>query len=165
MKLDTLRADHEQLRHEFQAERDARMEAVRDLSGERATTAALTKQVADLESREKTAVSEARELRKQLAQLTDHVQKVESQRAQAVGEAGAAQRSLKQLTTELDHQRADLVRGQAEKADAVRVAGVAEGERASAQKRIQDLERALTECQQERERVVRENRGSHRPAE
>lgn len=164
-ELDTLRADHEQLRQELQAERDARIQAERNLSGERATKDALTKQVTDLESREKTAVSDARVLQKRVSELTDHLQTVESQRAQAVGEASAAQGALKQLTTELDHQRADLVRGQSEKADAVRAAGVAEGERVSAQKRVQDLETALIQCQQERERVVRENRGSHRPAE
>jgi len=156
-ELDTLRADHAQLRKDFQGERDARIKAEKDLSGERATKEALTRQVADLEAREKTAVAEARELRKQLAERTEHLQTVESQRAQAVGEAGAAQGALKQLTIELEHQRQDFVRAQTEKAEAVRTAGVADGARASAEKRVQELESALTQCQQERERLAGEN--------
>ena len=156
-ELEPLRADHEKLRVDFQAERDARIAAERLLAGEQATNKALTKQATDLESREKTAVSEARDLRKQLAELTDHLQKVESQRAQAVGEAGAAQGALKQLTTELDHQRQDLGRAQAEKADAVRAAGVAEGARARAEERIDELESSLKQCQELRERLEHEN--------
>lgn len=140
-EIETLRADHVKLRGDFQTERDARIATERVLAGEQATNKALSKQVTDLESREKSAVSEARDLKKQLTDRTDHLQQVESQRAQAVGEARAAQAALKQLTAELDHQRQDLVRAHAEKADAVRGAGVAEGERASAEKRIQELER------------------------
>ena len=139
-ELETLRTAHERLRGDFQAEREARIAAERMLAGEQATNKALNKQVTDLESREKSAVTEARDLKKQLTDRTDHLQQVESQRAQAVGEARAAQAALKQLTAELDHQRQDLLRAQAEKADAVRGAGVAEGARASAEKRIQELE-------------------------
>jgi hypothetical protein len=58
----------------------------------------------------------------------------------------------------LEHQREDLVRGQSEKADAVRAAGVAEGVRASAEKRLQDLETALAQCQQGREQLALDNK-------
>jgi hypothetical protein len=57
------------------------------LAGEQATNKALNKQVTDLESREKIAVTEARDLKKQLTDRTDYLQQVESQPAQAVGEA------------------------------------------------------------------------------
>jgi chromosome segregation ATPase len=156
-ELETLRTNHEKLRGDFRAERDARIAAERVLAGEQATNTALNKQVTDLESREKGAVTEARDLKKQLTDLTGHLQQVESQRAQAVGQASAAQAALKQLMAELDHQRQDLVRAQAEKADAVRGAGIAEGARAGAKGRIEDLERALSQCQTKSEQLAREN--------
>jgi chromosome segregation ATPase len=65
---------------------------------------------------------------------------------------------LKQLTTELEHQRQDLGRAQAEKADAVRAAGVAEGVRARAEERIDELDISLKQCQEVRERLGSENR-------
>jgi chromosome segregation ATPase len=156
-EFEALRADHDKLRDNFQVERDARIQAERELAGERATREALGRQVTDLEAREKSAVSESRELRKQLSELTDHLQKVESQRAQAVGEASTAQGALKQLTTELEHQREDLLREKAEKIEAVRAAGAAQANLARAEREIHELNSALTSCRTEHERLVREN--------
>lgn len=156
-EFEALRADHDKLREDFRAERDARIQAERELAGERATREAFGRQVTDLDAREKTAVSESRELRKQLSELTDHLQKVESQRAQAVGEASAAQGALRQLTAEIEHQRQDLLGTQAERAEAVRAAGAAAAGLARAEREIQELQSALAACRTEHERLVREN--------
>lgn len=156
-EFEALRADHDKLREDFQSERDASIQAERELAGERATREALGRQVTDLDAREKTAALESRELRKQLGELSDHLQKVESQRAQAVGEASAAQGALRQLTAELEHQRQDLLGTQAEKAEAIRAAGAAETGLARAERDIQELQSALTACRAERDRLVREN--------
>ena len=46
-ELEPLRADHEKLRGDFQAERDARIAAERVLAGEQATDKALSKQATE----------------------------------------------------------------------------------------------------------------------